>query len=360
MVLCLEWSIEVRGRKVQYTMTPEEVEGFRALLARVPTSKPTTYQPPAGFIDFLRADSPPPPKCVPRTISPPLFPRSETVGAGAKRKAIGAGGADELVPGNLADLVDAIDAQPTDIGEDEFSLDAIAQENMRMLGGDMDFLPPSSPPPPSLQRSDLTSSDAAQPSSPPPQTPARIHPSERAFFASSPAIQEMRIAKFDEVLFPKNQQRGRKLPPPKNPPKFADFVADLHHPVPIRRQIHTPPPVATILVPASPSISNDSVLGQPDTQTDAEEEIDELADDISGAPSRTTSKAPSRRTSRSKAAKTTKSLPPSQVSEIDELADDDLLDVVVSRLAREAHVDPFGYVMQEKLDERESFMLDGE
>ena len=143
--------------------------------------------------------------------------------------------------------------------------------------------------------------------------------------------------------------------------RFADFVADLHHPVPIRPQIHTPPPVATILVPASPSISNDSVLGQPDIQSDEDEEIDELADDISGAPSRTTSKAPSRKTSRSRAAaKTAELLLPSQVPEIDELADDDLLDVVVDRLAREAHIDPFGYIMQEKLDERESFMLDGE
>lgn len=134
---------------------------------------------------------------------------------------------------------------------------------------------------------------------------------------------------------------------------------ELHHPVPIRPRIHTPPPVATILVPASPSISNDSVLGQPDTQID-EEEIDELADDISGAPSRTTSKAPSRKTSRNKVpAQATESLQPSQASQIDELADDDLLDIVVDRLAREARVDPFGYMMQEKLDERESFMLDG-
>ena len=199
---------------MQYTMTPNEVEGFRALLARVPMNK-AGYQPPAGFVDFLRAGSPSPPKCVARAMSPPLFPRSETVGAGVKRTTIGTGGDGGLVPGSLADLVGVVGAHPADLGEDEFSLDAIAQENMRMLCGDMgkcassrtvgpkstdcmsvDFLPPSSPPPPSLQRSDFTSSDAVQPSSPPPQTPARIHPSERAFFVSSPATQETRITKF--------------------------------------------------------------------------------------------------------------------------------------------------------------------
>lgn len=200
-------------------MTPDEVEGFRVLLARVPTGKPTAYQSPAGFVDFLRATSPPPPKGIPQAMSPPLFPRRETVGTGAKRKAIGASREDGPMLGSLAGLVGAIGAQPASLEEDQFSLDAIAQENMRILCGDMgkcallhksepwrpncastDFLPPSSPPPPSLHHSDFTSSDAAQPSSPLPQTPARIHPSERAFLVSSPILQDMRIAKFGKLL----------------------------------------------------------------------------------------------------------------------------------------------------------------
>jgi hypothetical protein len=100
------------------------------------------------------------------------------------------------------------------------------------------ILPSSSPQLPSLQPpSEFSSSDAAQPSSPP-RTPARMHPSELVFIASSPPDTKLtRIAKFgkhnmpcrcrqvtkyvDEILFPKDQRRGRKLPAPKDPPKYV-------------------------------------------------------------------------------------------------------------------------------------------
>ncbi|KAG8780492.1 hypothetical protein FRC12_022955 [Ceratobasidium sp. 428] len=124
------------------------------------------------------------------------------------------------------------------------------------------------------------------------------------------------------------------------------MIADFHRPIPIRTETQTLPPVATILVPASPSISNDSIAGQPDD--DEEEEIDELADDNSIIPSRRTSRAVSRRVS-------TKTVD----SQVDELADDDtLVDMVVNRLTRGVGVDPFEYIIKEKLDEKEVMMLD--
>ncbi|KAG8791549.1 hypothetical protein FRC12_008878 [Ceratobasidium sp. 428] len=124
------------------------------------------------------------------------------------------------------------------------------------------------------------------------------------------------------------------------------MIADFHRPIPIRTETQTLPPVATILVPASPSISNDSIAGQPDD--DEEEEIDELADDNSIIPSRRTSRAVSRRVS-------TKAVD----SQVDELADDDtLVDMVVNQLTRGVGVDPFEYIIKEKLDEKEAMMLD--
>ncbi|KDN38623.1 hypothetical protein RSAG8_09410, partial [Rhizoctonia solani AG-8 WAC10335] len=329
----------------------------------------------------------------------------------------------------LSGLLDAVGAKLAPVDDAGFSLDGIAQESMRMLCGETVHIleTPSPPQPPPLQWS---SSDAAQPSSPPPQTPRRLHPSEMAFLTSSPpdaygrtekiaklgvvperpdegekiASQEPtqvspkptaetygrteKIVKLDEVLFPKDQMRGRKLPP-KNQPKFSEFISGLHRPVPLRPTqhlarfsefisgLHRPvplrptqhlaPPIATILVPASPSESaqSDSVVGQPD------EEMDELADDFSaGGLSRMGSKNPSRRTSKnfsrkgsrlSRMASTISIHTESQASvpsDLDELADDDtLVSCVVERLTEGAG-DPFEYILKERMEEKEMFMLD--
>ncbi|KAG9095653.1 hypothetical protein FRC06_009577 [Ceratobasidium sp. 370] len=244
-----------------------------------------------------------------------------------------------FVTRNLAETIDAVGVGRVEV-EEGFGLDEIAQENMKMLCGDFDILPPSSSPPLS-RHTDFSSSDAAQASSSP-QTP-RIHPSQLAFLvSSSPSVRDIKLAKLDEILFPSDQQRGRRIQP-KNPPKFSDLVAGLHHPIPVRSGTDILPTIATILVPASPSISNNSVVGQLDA-----EEIDELADDNSTLPSRRTSRAVSRCTS----GKTIN-------AEVDELADDDtLVATVVDRLTRGVGVDPFEYVMKERLDERETLMLD--
>ncbi|CAE6395039.1 unnamed protein product [Rhizoctonia solani] len=345
---------------LEYTMTPEMIQEFRGFMARLPTRK--TKISPEGYEAFLRAESPHVERCFLR-MSPPLFPRSETVGLGSKKK----GAAREET---LSGLLDAVGATLAPVDDTEFSLDGIAQESMKMLCGDMDHVletpSPSPPQPPPLQWS---SSDAAQPSSPPPQTPRRLYPSEMAFLASSPPDaygKTEKIAKFDEVLFPKDQMRGRKLPP-KVQPKFSDFMSGLHHPVPLRPTQHLAPPIATILVPASPSESaqSDSVIGQPD------EDFDELADDFSaGILSRTGSKNPSRRTSKnfsrkgsklSRMASTISIRTDSEAgvpSDLDELADDDtLVSCVVERLT-EGVGDPFEYIMKERVEEKEMFMLD--
>ncbi|KAG8735199.1 hypothetical protein FRC10_010881 [Ceratobasidium sp. 414] len=319
---------------VQYTMSKAEADEFRNFVTRVPAGK--TRRPPSGFVDFLRSESPPPPAYFPPRMSPPLFARARTTSMATGRA--------ELALNNLAETVDIAGIRRVEVDEG-FGLDEIAQENMKMLCGDFDsqdILPPSSPPPLSLHHTDFSSSDAAQASSPP-RTP-RIHPSERAFLvSSSPGVREIKLAKLDEILFPSDQQRGRRIQP-NGPSKFSDLVAGLHHPIPVRLETGVLPPIATILVPASPSISNNSIAGQ----LDDEEEIDELADDNSALPSRRTSRAVSRRTS----GKTIS-------TEVDELADDDtLVATVVGRLTRGVGVDPFEYVMKEKLDEKETLMLD--
>ncbi|KAG9074504.1 hypothetical protein FS749_013935, partial [Ceratobasidium sp. UAMH 11750] len=316
---------------VRHTISAEEAEEFRNLVTRVTAGK--TRRPPSGFMDFLRSESPPPPACFPGRMSPPLFPRARTTSIAADRH--------ELVLENLTETVNAAGVGQVEV-EEGFGLDEIAQANMKMLCGDFDILPPSSPPPLSHQHTDFSSSDVAQPSSPP-QTP-RIHLSERAFLvSSSPSVHGIKLAKLDEILFPSDQQRGRRIKP-KNTPKLSDLAADLHHPISVRPETDVFPPIATILVPASPSISNDSIAGQPDE----EGEIDELADDNSTLPSRRASRAVSRRTS----GKTIN-------AEVDELADDDtLVAAVVERLTRGVGVDPFEYVMKEKLDEKETLLLD--
>ncbi|CUA71302.1 RNA replication protein [Rhizoctonia solani] len=346
---------------LDYTMTPEMIQDFRGFMARLPTKNKKL--PPGEYEAFLRAESPPPERCLPR-MSPPLFPRSETIGLGGKKKGI----AQETLSG----LLNAVGTEPAPVDDGEFSLDGIAQESMKLLCGNMDHVlealspTPSPPQPPPLQWS---SSDAAQPSSPLPQTPRRLHPSEMAFFASSPPDaygRTEKIAKFDEVLFPKDQMRGRKLLP-KDQPKFSEFISGLHHPVPLRPAQHLAPPIATILVPTSPSESaqSDSVLAQ------ADEEMDELADDFSaGIPSRIGSKNPSRRASKnvgrkgsklSRMASTISIHTASQASipsDIDELADDDtLVSCVVERLTKGVG-DPLEYIMKEKIEEKEVFMLD--
>ncbi|KAG8680346.1 hypothetical protein FRC11_002609, partial [Ceratobasidium sp. 423] len=196
---------------LEYTMTPEMIQDFRGFMARLPTKK-KKYSP-EGYEAFLRAESPPVERCFSR-MSPPLFPRSETVGFGGKQGV--------TREETLSELLDSVGAKPAPVDDAEFSLDGIAQESMKILCGDMDHIletPSSSPPkPPPLQWS---SSDAAQPSSPPPQTPRRLHPSEMAFLASSPPDaygRTEKITKFDEVLFPKDQMRGRKLPPKQDQP----------------------------------------------------------------------------------------------------------------------------------------------
>ncbi|CAE6492721.1 unnamed protein product [Rhizoctonia solani] len=344
---------------LEYTMTPEMIQEFRGFMARLPT-KQKKYSP-AGYEAFLRAESPPVERCFPR-MSPPLFPRSETIGVGGKKRAV----REETLSG----LLDAVGAKLAPVDDAGFSLDGIAQESMKMLCGEtvhiLETPSPSPPQPPPLQWS---SSDAAQPSSPPPQTPRRLHPSEMAFLTSSPPDaygRTEKIAKLDEVLFPKDQMRGRKLPP-KNQPKFSEFISGLHRPVPLRPTQHLAPPIATILVPASPSESaqSDSVIGQPD------EEMDELADDFSaGVLSRMGSKNPSRRTSKnfsrkgsklSRMASTISIHTESQASvpsDLDELADDDtLVSCVVERLTEGAG-DPFEYILKERMEEKEMFMLD--
>ncbi|CAE7160695.1 unnamed protein product, partial [Rhizoctonia solani] len=160
--------------------------------------------------------------------------------------------------------------------------------------------------------------------------------------------------------------RGRKLPL-NNQPKFSEFMSGLHHPVPIRPTQHLAPPIATILVPASPSESarSDSIIGQPD------DDVDELVDDFSaGIPSRTGSKNPSRRTSKNFSRKASKlsrlastisihtASQASVRSDVDELADDDtLVSCVVERLTQGVG-DPFEYILKEKMEEKEMFMLD--
>ncbi|CAE7202187.1 unnamed protein product, partial [Rhizoctonia solani] len=341
-------------------MTPELMLEFRGFMARLPTKK-RKYSP-EGYEAFLRAESPPMKSRFPR-MSPPLFPRNETLGVGTKTTAVAR---EETLSG----LLDAVGVQPTPVDDAGFSLDGIAQESMKMLCGEMDHIletpSPSPPQPPGLQWS---SSDAAQPSSPPPQTPRRLHPSEMAFLASSPpdAYGKMeKIAKLDEVLFTKDRMRGRKLPL-NNQPKFSEFMSGLHHPVPIRPTQHLAPPIATILVPASPSESarSDSIIGQPD------DDVDELVDDFSaGIPSRTGSKNPSRRTSKNFSRKASKlsrlastisihtASQASVQSDVDELADDDtLVSCVVERLTQGVG-DPFEYILKEKMEEKEMFMLD--
>ncbi|KAG8780491.1 hypothetical protein FRC12_022954 [Ceratobasidium sp. 428] len=170
---------------IQYTMPIEEADEFRNLLMRVATNK--TKQPPSGFIDFLRAESPPPPSFFPRPMSPRLFPRADTSKIGV----------DHIEVGSLAETIGKIGVGQVEV-EEGFGLEEIAQENMRVLGGGFGFvtdvLPPSSPPPLSHDYTQFTSSDAAQPSSPP-RTP-RIHPSERAFeVSSSPSVQDIKLAK---------------------------------------------------------------------------------------------------------------------------------------------------------------------
>jgi hypothetical protein len=117
-------------RNVQYTILAEEANAFRSLVGRVPTGKSTQY--PSGFVDFLRADSPPPPRRVPRPMSPPLFPRSETIGMGVKRSTAGVG----AMPDSLASSMNMVGVEQTKV-EEGWGLDEIAQENMRMLCGDM-------------------------------------------------------------------------------------------------------------------------------------------------------------------------------------------------------------------------------
>ncbi|CAE6500713.1 unnamed protein product [Rhizoctonia solani] len=346
---------------LEYIMTPEMIQEFRGFMARLPTKK-KKYSP-EGYEAFLRAESPPRERCFPR-MSPPLFPRGGTVGFGGKKQGVPR---EETWGG----LLDSVGVTPTPVDNAGFSLDGIAQESMKVLCGDMDHIletPSSSPPkPPPLRWS---SSDAAQPSSPPPQTPRRLHPSEMAFLASSPPNaygRTERIAKFDEVLFPKDQMRGRKLPPKPDQPKFSEFISGLHRPVPLRPTQHLAPPIATILVPATPSASSqsDSVVGQPD------EDIDELADDYSaGVLSRTVSKNPSRRTSKNFSRKSSKlsrlastisihtESQASVPSDVDQLADDDtLVSCVVERLTQGVG-DPFDFIMKEKVEEKEVFMLD--
>ncbi|KAG8791548.1 hypothetical protein FRC12_008877 [Ceratobasidium sp. 428] len=166
---------------IQYTMPKEEVDEFRNLLMRVATNK--TKQPPSGFADFLRTESPPPPPFFPRPMSPRLFPRAGTSKIGVDRTGLD----------NLAETIGEIGMERVEV-EEGFGLEEIAQENMRMLGGGFDILPPSSPPPLSHDHTQFTSSDAAQPSSPP-RTP-RIHPSERAFeVSSSPSVHDIKLAK---------------------------------------------------------------------------------------------------------------------------------------------------------------------
>ncbi|CAE6462545.1 unnamed protein product [Rhizoctonia solani] len=352
------------SRDLEYTMTPEMIQDFRRFMACLPNKK--TKCPPAGYEAFLRAESPPPEKSFPGRMSPPLFPRSETIGLGRKGK-VGKVEQQESLSG-VIDALGVTVAPTDDLG---FSLDGIAQESMKMLCGDMDdILEPSSPLPPQPPALHWSSSDAAQPSSPVPQTPRSLRPSEMAFFASSPpdSYDKMaKIAKFDEVLFPKDQMRGRKLSLNKNQPKFAEFIAGLNHPVPIRPSQHAAPPIATILVPGTPSVSSrsDSVVGQPD------DEIDELAEDYSaGIPSRTGSKNPSRRTSKnfsrknsklSRIASTISIQTESQASvpsDVDQLADDDTLVACVVERLTEGVGDPFDYIMKERIEEKEMFMLD--
>ncbi|KAJ1304258.1 hypothetical protein OPQ81_005419 [Rhizoctonia solani] len=345
---------------LEYTMTPEMIPEFRGFMARLPTKKKKYF--PEGYEAFLRAESPPIERRFTR-MSPPLFPRSETMGFGGKKAAT----REETLSG----LLNSVGVTLAPVEDAGFSLDEIAQESMRILCGDMDHIlespTPSPPQPPPLRWS---SSDAAQPSSPPPQTPRRLHPSEMAFLASSPpdAYSRMeKIEKFDEVLFPKDRSRGRKLPPKKDQPKFSDFISGLHRPVPLRPAQHLAPPIATILVPASPSVTSrsDSIIGQPD------EEIDELADDFSaGILSRVGSKNPSRRTSKNLSRKSSKlsrfastvsvrtESQASVPSDVDQLEDDDtLVSCVVERLTKGAG-DPFEYIMKERIEEKEMFMLD--
>ncbi|KAF8678047.1 hypothetical protein RHS04_05660 [Rhizoctonia solani] len=351
---------------LEYTMTPEMIEEFRELMARLPTKNKNVS--PEGYQAFLRAESPLPERNFPRAISPPLFPRSETIGLGGKGKA-GTIGKEESLSGLLATVGPVL----VPVDNHDFSLDGIAQESMKMLCGDMDHLSESPSPspshlePPTLQWS---SSDAAQPSSPHPQTPRPSHPSGMAFLASSPPDSYARItkiAKFDEVLFPKDQMRGRKLPPKNDQPKFSEFIAGLNLPVPIRPPQHIAPSIATILVPGTPSTTSrsDSVVGQPD------DEVDELADDYSaGILTRTGSRNPSRRTSRnfsrkgsklSRVASTVSIQTGSQASvpsDVDQLADDDTLVACVVEQLTEGVGDPFEYIMKERFEEKEMFMLD--
>lgn len=104
-------------------------------------------------------------------------------------------------------------------------------------------------------------------------------------------------------------------------------MSRLHQPV----AMYAGPPIATIFVPGSPSES-DSILGQADA------ELDELADDLSAG-------VLTRLGSRNKHS---------------DINDDTLVSRVVERLTqRVADVDPLEYVIREKIDDKDVFMLDG-
>jgi hypothetical protein len=122
---------------VEYTITPELAQDFRALMTRVPARRMTphsqSFSGPMGYAEFLRAESPPPKEYFPRPMSPPLFPRSETVGNGRKITVLGG----VRVPESFEEILDIVGAQPTRVENEGFSMDEIAQENMRMLCGDM-------------------------------------------------------------------------------------------------------------------------------------------------------------------------------------------------------------------------------
>ncbi|ELU38489.1 hypothetical protein AG1IA_07476 [Rhizoctonia solani AG-1 IA] len=352
-------------RDLEYTMTPEMIEEFRELMARLPTKNKNVS--PEGYQAFLRAESPLPERNFPRAISPPLFPRSETIGLGGKGKA-GTIGKEESLSGLLATVGPVL----VPVDNHDFSLDGIAQESMKMLCGDMGMTSRDydewlidSYERPSIRVSFSFSVPSRAPNSP----VVLIRCGPTIFSAPSNTTTLVPIHAADEVLFPKDQMRGRKLPPKNDHVcRFSEFIAGLNCPVPIRPPQHIAPSIATILVPGTPSATSrsDSVVGQPN------DEVDELADDYSaGILTRTGSRNPSRRTSRnfsrkgselSRVASTVSIQTGSQASvpsDVDQLADDDTLVACVVEQLTEGVGDPFEYIMKERFEEKEMFMLDG-
>lgn len=112
----------IRHSDLNYAIAPELVQGVRAFMARV--SGRADASVPVGYEAFLRAESPSIPRCFPRPMSPPLFPRSKTVRSGRTR----------IPPDSFDQILDLV-GSPVEAAK--FGMEEIAQENMRMLCGNM-------------------------------------------------------------------------------------------------------------------------------------------------------------------------------------------------------------------------------